>query len=133
MLTAQGLGAPLIYIAPVFATMISIIALTLYILIYWLGKPENKYKRCWFAGILACWVFYQIAFPPYVSSDSLTQAATEGAPLSRLIEKVGPPHSTSEISNTEIMWYYETGYLANRTFGVTINRSNGKVVDWYVQ
>jgi hypothetical protein len=130
---AQGLGTPVIYLVPILVAAIASIAVAFYFLIYWLGKTENKSKRLWFSGLVACFVFYQIAFPNYVSSDALTSAATTGAPSSRLIERLGAPHSISEITKSEMMWYYETGYFATRTFGVTINRSDGKIVDWYVQ
>ena len=133
MLIAQGLGTPIVFIIPIALAGVAAITALLFLVIRWLGAPNNKTK-CWlFSGIFAAWFFYHSLFPTYVSSDALVKAAATGAPSSHLIETVGSPHSTSEISGTEIMWYYETGYFASRTFGVTINRNSGKVVDWYVQ
>ena len=133
MLIAQGLGTPILYIIPIFLVVVVVIAAVLYFLIRWLGASGNNFK-CWlFSVIFAFWLFYHSAFPAFVSSDALTNAAKTGAPSSRLIETVGSPPSTHEIANTEMMWYYETGYFASRTFGVTIERKTGKVVDWHVQ
>ena len=133
MLIAQGLGTPILYIIPIFLVVVALIAAVLYFLVRWLGASGNNFKRWLFSIVFAVWLFYHSAFPTFVSSDALTRAAQTGAPSSRLIETVGSPHSTREISNTETMWYYETGYFASRTFGVTIDRQTGKIVDWYVQ
>ncbi|MDB4766709.1 hypothetical protein OAG71_03365 [bacterium] len=134
MLILQGLGKPSIFLIALIATvMVIAIAITIYLLISWLGKPVNQYKRFGFAVVFACWLFYQNAFPTYVSSDALTKAAKTGVPSSLLIEKIGPPHSIVETSNAESMWYYETGFLANDIFGVTIDRNSRRVVDWYYQ
>jgi len=133
MLLAQGFGTPIIFIVPVFIAIIVAMTTGIYFLIRWLGAPKNDLKRIWFCGLLACWIFYQTVFPNYVSSDAVTGAASTGVPSSRLIERIGPPHSISEISNSKTMWYYNTGYFASRTIGVTIDRSDGRVVDWFVQ
>ena len=134
MLLAQGLGAPSVaFIFSLLAFFVALVTIFLYFLISWLGLAKNATKRIWICGALACWIVYHTGFPNYVSSDSLTSIATAGTPSSRLIELIGPPHDISEDSKTEMMWFYYTGYLADGIIGVTINRGDGTVVDWYVQ
>ena len=131
---AQGLGAPsTFFVTLIYLTVTAVMAVVIFIVIYWLGKPENSFKRILFSVIFGAWLFYQTSFQTYVSSDALVTAATDGTPSLTLIERLGPPHEISEISNSETMWYYNTGFFGTDLYGITINRADGKVVDWYIQ
>ena len=134
MLIAQGLGAPSIFfVASIYLAATGVIAIVIFLVIYWLGKPENSSKRILFSVLFGAWLFYQTSLQTYVSSDALVSAATDGTPSLTLIERLGPPHEISEISNSETMWYYNTGFFVTDLYGITINRDDGKVVDWYIQ
>ena len=131
---AQGLGAPSIFfVASIYLTVTGVIAVVIFLVIYWLGKPENSAKRILFSILFAAWLFYQTSLQSYVSSDALVNAATDGTPSLTLIELLGPPYEISEIANSETMWYYNTGFFGTDLYGITINRADGKVVDWYIQ
>ena len=49
MLIAQGLGAPSIFfVASIYLAATGVIAIVIFLVIYWLGKPENSSKRILF-------------------------------------------------------------------------------------
>ena len=133
MMLAQGLGIfPFASLAISFCLTVAFV-IAVYFFVRWLGREENVSVRWCFSLFFGAWIFWQAFFPLLVFLEAVESVAKTGVPSSRLVELVGPPHSISKDSQTNAIWYYETGVLANCTLGVHVDRNTGLISDMYVE